>query len=278
MRTNYRQPLNAIWTGNDLSYIEQICLSSALAVGHPVDLWTYGPIGSVPSGVTLRDAREVMPENMMVVHERKKSPAIGADLFRLLLQQQGRGCYIDCDVLVLKAIPDEPYIFGLNVGGLNNAVLRLPAGSPMLDDMLGMMLARPIMAPWWSWRRKGRQHVRHWFGRDHTLAQVPWGTTGPRAITYFAERHGVAHLAKAPAVFYPLPHYDAEAIFDAPPRVDALITASTIAVHLWHSAIKTRIGETPPAESWIGEQGERLWRQLALTASVQPLQSSQALP
>jgi hypothetical protein len=141
---------------------------------------------------------------------------------------------------------------------LNNAVLRLPARSPMLADMLAMMMSKPIIAPWWSWRRKLRQRARAAFGIDFSLARLPWGTTGPRLINHFAAQHCITHLAKATPVFYPLPHYEAEAIFGPSSIVASYCTEDTVAVHLWHSAIKARVSDRPPPGSWIEAQCKRL--------------------
>ena len=51
--------LNSLWVGDRLGYIEQLCLVSALAVGHRFTLYSYTPdvLRGVPNGIDLRDAR-----------------------------------------------------------------------------------------------------------------------------------------------------------------------------------------------------------------------------
>ena len=66
------QDLCALWVGGELSYIERLCLASMLDIGHKVALYTYEGVPNAPSGVDLRDAREVMPQNMMVRTSRSR--------------------------------------------------------------------------------------------------------------------------------------------------------------------------------------------------------------
>jgi hypothetical protein len=247
--------LNALWVGGDLTYLERVCLASAVAMGHPVDLYSYHPIGNAPPGVSLRDAREVMPESMMIKYKREKSFALGANLFRLMLQKLGRGCYIDCDVLLLKPIPESDYIFGWeDADTINNAVLKLPPDSAILTDFLAMIAAKPIIVPWWSPTAKLRQRAKAIVGNDRDLASLPWGTTGPRAITYFAHQHRLTERASPIEVFYPNPYQAAEDIFEPSAVVEARLTDKTLAVHLWHNRIKFCCKLAPVPDSFLAKQ------------------------
>jgi hypothetical protein len=262
--------LNAFWTGGDLSYVEQLCLSSAAAMGHDVDLWTYGTIGNAPKGVTLRDGREVMPESMMIWHKQKNSPAIGADIFRLLLQEQGRGCYIDCDMLFLKPLADADHIFGWqSADSINNAIIKLPIGSPILADLRALLAAKPVILPWWGPSTRLRQRCLGLVGRDRDLSELPWGSTGPKAITHFARKYGLVGLAKPKGVFYPLNWKDAEDIFKPAEVVTARITENTICVHLWNQMIRWCRNMAPLPGSFMWEQcvrfgvRDRRWADIA---------------
>ena len=66
--------VNSLWVGDRLGYLEQVCLVSAAAVGHPVTLYSYTPdrLKGVPPGIELRDAREVMPEERVVKYAGHK--------------------------------------------------------------------------------------------------------------------------------------------------------------------------------------------------------------
>ncbi|MFP4538998.1 MAG: hypothetical protein ACLFPA_11940, partial [Dichotomicrobium sp.] len=58
--------LNTMWVEGPLSYVEQVCLKSALACGHKVVLYTYFDVTGVPDGVEVRDGREVMGEDYLM--------------------------------------------------------------------------------------------------------------------------------------------------------------------------------------------------------------------
>jgi hypothetical protein len=252
--------LNALWADGDLRYIERLCLTSAVAVGHEVDLFTYGSIGNVPAGVSLRDAREVMPERLMLKYESHDSVALGADIFRLMLQQQGRGCYIDCDVLLLRPIPDEPYIFGWqSPDSINNAVLKLPSNCPIIPDILGMLDAKPLIVPWQPRLRRWKTRARALLSRGITAPEkAKWGTFGPRALTYFAGRHGLDHHAKPIDVFYPVPYAAAGNIFRPAEVATRHCTSNTLAVHLWNTVIRPYLELAPLPGSFIAQHCSRL--------------------
>jgi hypothetical protein len=191
----------------------------------------------------------------MVWHKQKNSPAIGADIFRLLLQEQGRGCYIDCDMLFLKPLADEDHIFGWQSDKIiNNAIMKLPVGSPVLADLRALLAAKPIMLPWWGPGPKLRQRCLSLIDRDQDLSDLPWGSTGPKAITYFARKHGLTRLAKPIEAFYPLYWRDAADIFKPAEVVMARLTENTTCVHLWNQMIRFSHNLAPLPGSFIWEQ------------------------
>jgi len=51
----------SLWIGPELSWMEQICLLSFMEKGHRTVLYAYDDVKSVPDGVEIRDAREIMP-------------------------------------------------------------------------------------------------------------------------------------------------------------------------------------------------------------------------
>jgi hypothetical protein len=57
---------------------------SAVAVGHPVSLYSYTPdqLQGVPDRIEVRDAREVMPEDRLVRYADTGAVQLGANFFR----------------------------------------------------------------------------------------------------------------------------------------------------------------------------------------------------
>lgn len=242
--------LNAFWTGGDLTYLERVCLNSALDVGHQVDLWSYEQINNVPLQINLRNAREVMPEHMCIWNKRENSPGPGSDIFRMLLQKQGRGCYIDCDLLLLRPIEDREYIFCEG----ENAVLKLPPDCPIIDPILRLAASDPMLPPWWSIAKRTKQRFKALIGRDQKIEDMSWVTLGPKAFTYFLEAHGLRSNALPGEVFFPVPFERASELFRPGASIDEYFTSDTVAVHLWNNAIKAFKEALPPVGSFIHEQ------------------------
>ena len=265
--------LNALWVEGRLGYIERLCLSSALQVGHDVVLYTYGKVEDIPYGVDVRDGSDVMPDNYMIKYTRRPSYALGSNRFRYFLQKQGLGCYIDCDVLFLKPIDTRcDYIFGFeSEGRVNSAVLKLPVQCDILEDLLQLAMERPVIPPWWPIRKKLQQWARYQLGKDKRLEDLEWGLTGPTGLTYYTKKHGAFSKVQPIDVFYPNPHQQALDIFD--PEIDfgSRITERTVTMHLWNEIIKSAARSQPPAGCFIHRECERLgisWQSCNTTASV----------
>lgn len=245
--------LNALWVEGCLSYIERVCLASAVHMGHDVVLYTYGKVEDVPPGVDVRNAEAVMPRKYMIKNRQSDSYALGANTFRYFLQRQNLGCYIDCDVLFVRKLDlSGDYILGWESDHrINNAVLKLPANSPMLDDLLNHALSRPVVAPWWRTSKRVRQRVLSYVGLDRPVEAMEWGILGPRAVTYFARKHDVIRDVQPIEVFYPLLYADAADIFRPDRSIEDVITEKTIAIHLWNNAIKPMRNIPPQPGSYI---------------------------
>jgi hypothetical protein len=54
--------IQALWIGARLGLIEQLSLASFLHHGHEVHLYLYAPCEGIPRGTTVRDGRDILPE------------------------------------------------------------------------------------------------------------------------------------------------------------------------------------------------------------------------
>lgn len=233
-------PINCLWFGGPLGVVEQLSLMSMLRQGHAVRLFSYDRALSVPSGVEVVDAREVMPEDRMFIHHRRKSPAIGADLFRCHLMERDLGLWSDLDVVLLHPLEQTPHhFFGWqDAHSIASGVLYLVSGSPLLRSML-TFLSEPFPVPpffdpltrWTLWVRRALGVPKH-------VREMRWGVTGPRALTYFAQLHGDATLALPPTVLYPVPLSEAHGPLTANWDINRYLTPETRALHLWNTALR----------------------------------------
>lgn len=249
---------NLLWVEGQLGPIERACLRSIVAQGHRVDLWHYRPLSGVPEGVNLRDGGEVVATKRLFRHIPTGSYALFSDLFRYEVLRQNRGIWLDCDVYLLKPIPlGDGHILGWGQPGVvASAVLALPAGSPLLAELIGYFDARRI-PPWLPllWR------LRYWLQRalhgQYRIETMPWGNLGPHAVTRLVAKHGLLHKVRPLAAFSPWTWQEADWIFRSEAKLEDRITPETLGVHLFNEMIRGTKNLEPAAGSFL----ERLHRE-----------------
>src|SRR5205823_4237725 len=151
------------WVGEGFGAVERACLRSVVRQGHRLTLYCYRePIG-IPDGVELQDASRVLPATAVVRH-RRGSVAPFSDWFRYELLKRGLGTWIDTDMYLLRPLDEQAeHLFGEERPGvINNAVLRLPADSPVLDELLAPF--RGTMPAWLAPRHRLSSYLRKWLG------------------------------------------------------------------------------------------------------------------
>jgi hypothetical protein len=209
-----REAIQSLWIGSRLSLMEQLCIRSFQAHGHPFHLYVDQEPAGVPADTVLHDVREILPDSP--IHRYQSgfgvgSPALYSDIFRMALLHQRGGWWVDMDVVALQPFPEtsEP-VLGSVVGRsgrrrLNSGVIRLPARSRLAQRCLEAMAATD-------------------------LSRVGYGETGPGLIHRAAEGLGLERFVQPQEVFYPV---GASRVWDLI-RPGALPT-SAIAIHLWQN-------------------------------------------
>ncbi len=254
---------NAIWVGRALGPVHAACLSSFVAAGHKTVLHCYELPKDVPAGVEIADARRLMPESAIVCYSKSGSYALFANLYRLKILEAGLGLYVDCDVYCLKPVADHDYIFGFESDTqINNAVLKLPRDSDALKNFLAATGKRNFVPPWFKRSRRWPLNVRKAIGVPVTIDRLPWGTLGPKALTHFTREAGVIGYGEPADVFYPVPHGRVGLLVDPGLKLDELITARTLCLHLYHQKLKPFLANIPP-ESPLGQLMLRVGAPLA---------------
>ena len=250
-----RDPINAFWHGPPMPPHLRACLQSFTRTGRAVRLFLYDR-SLVPSmtGVDFVDAREVMPIDQARAYVLEGSFSLAANRFRLELMRRGLGIWVDVDTFCLRDIDDaEPHLFGRqSPGSINNAVLRLPPGSPVIAEMLACFEPRAPVPPWFSGRRRLRVHLRRLVGLRCDAEHWHWGATGPAALTWLARKHGIDRHASPVERFYPLPLSMAERLAQADFDPTPWITPRTDTIHIWNQ----RLRNVAPTI----ERGSPLWR------------------
>jgi hypothetical protein len=189
-----------------------------------------------------------MPEDSIIAYKKGGSYALFANLFRYEILRAGLGLYVDCDVYCVRPIKDASYIFGWESGKLiNNAILKLPQDCPVLHDLCR------IKEPAWAVEQHRKLPLRkRLFRAAPSIAEMPWGTTGPKALTSYTRKHGMQDLVSPPDIFYPVSPIQIQLLADPGLTLEELITSRTRAVHFYMEMIK-RAGITDfPPKSPLG--------------------------
>ena len=225
----------------------EACLASFPARGARVALYAYDLSLQPPAGVELIDARTICPDMSLLgrfLVAGKPSIAVFSDYFRYRLLSDSDVCWIDTDLLCLKA-PDfggAPLIWGRQPEAhgkalINNAVLKLPRDYPVLREM----------------RARAEAAI------DEDLS---WGAIGPFLLTDIAEAHGVYATSRPPRDFYPIDPDE----FWRPllPRFRASVEAAVRGaqfLHLWSELLRRCAYDPfscPPEGSYLHESFVRL--------------------
>ncbi|MBJ3785821.1 hypothetical protein [Devosia sediminis] len=233
----------SFWHGR-LSWLEVLCITAFRRRGHPVHVYSYEPIESLPEGAEWRDAAAVLPRERLVFYKGKGTPGVFSDHFRYAVLRQGLGVYADLDIYLLKPIEGPPdYLFAWErPGSVNGAVLHIPAGAPLLDDLIAIFetTERPLFEPHLPPMRRWEVAIRRLFGDRVTPEHMQYGATGPMALTHYVAAHGLVGQVRSSATFYPVPYEGIPALMKAGSNLDAAITPETLGVHLWRSQLTDR--------------------------------------
>jgi len=146
---------------------------------------------------------------------------------------------------------ERAYLFGEETPGvINNAILRVPADSPMIPLLL---------EPFEKGRTpRGLHRRQYWPLRVAEVlrgavnpARLPWGSTGPLAVSHLARRFGMSSKALPPEVFYPVSWREADWIVDPAQKLADKVSEATVAIHLWNECIKNYKQELAPKGSFL---------------------------
>ena len=135
-----RHIFQSFWNGGELSPYERLCLKSFIDHGHRVALYTFHHL-TVPIGVELRDASELIPESEYFVYKEGPgagSPSAFSNLFRYKLLATKGGWWIDTDVICLaNSIPKSSFFAAYeSLDTINGAVLFAKKKDPLINACL----------------------------------------------------------------------------------------------------------------------------------------------
>jgi hypothetical protein len=235
--------IHMFWHGAPLSRLERMCMASFAAQGHRVHLHVYENPGATPSGVTLCDARAVLPEKNIFRHSKTGSMAMFADWFRYRVLYEHGGIWSDTDVVCLRPLAfAQPEIYAWeDEQRINNAILGLPARHQLAQWMAECCENPNRFLPYDDGRSK-RRKLRRRFLEGNRRGNVKWGEFGPTGFTAAARHLGYADKALPSFHFYPIHYLQWRLAFDAAPEDFNRVIEQSSAVHLWNDMTRREPG------------------------------------
>ncbi len=231
----------SFWHGvlNPFAYA---CLASFPQAGASLRVFSYNTGLDLPPGVRLADARSICPDETLTrrfIANGKPSIATFADMFRYRMIQKTGRCWVDSDMLCLRrpAFANDSFVFcrqadAVGTSLVNNAVLRLPPGSPALAELVDTAEAAIDV-------------------------DQKWGALGPFLLTPVLARHGLTHHALDSHICYPVEPEQFWKLFLPGYREWAEAEARGAGfVHLWSEAIAWSgydFWTCPPPGSYLHE-------------------------
>lgn len=234
--------IHMFWHGPPLSRLEQLCLASFVANGHPVDLYAYEEPVNVPSGVRIADAAKVLPRETLYTHRRSGSVGVWSDWFRYRVLDEAGGIWCDTDVVCVKPLDyADPMIFAWeNERFVCGAVLGLPAGHELAKWLAAACEDPHRSLPYddlGTRMRKWKRRVLQGNRRERT----GWGEYGPKGLTAALRHFGYERKILPRTHFFPVRCPEWHRIFESGVR-EPLTFEDTRAVHLWHNMMRERPG------------------------------------
>lgn len=261
-----RPKIAMLWISGPLRNIEKLCIASWIGNGHEVDVYSYGEIPDLPPGATPRDAGEVLSSEYIerlkpVAHvdRQRWQPLMNfSDLFRVKLMEQGRGLWLDGDVLLLRPIdfdPTLPYFAWEDWHRIGSPVFYLPKGAPFIEDYNRVYDSPDLMPPWLGFRRRVLKPLL-WKLRGLPYSPPDLGITiyGNDAFTRLARKHRLTRHALPKRSFYAWNAEQTNRFYDAAHGEALLGDDEVIGIHIHH---KGHINERPAEGSLYARAIER---------------------
>jgi len=233
----------SMWYGSHSNNLEKLTIKSYLANGYDFTLYAYDKSLEVPSGAILRDAREIMPEDMIYGEKGYWQPF--SDMFRYKMLMDTDHIWVDMDAICLR---DDwnfgDYILGLEedheyISKVNNAVLKLPPNSEALKYMYEYCLNVDKSAINWNPSYPG-----------------PPIELGPILLEQAVEKFNLKKYVQSEKTFYPINWQYAHMHFHPDPKVAEkikIISKDSYTAHITSSVASTRVNKNFfPKDSYIG--------------------------
>ncbi len=239
--TMNKHTITGLWVGETLPLLARLCIQSFLDHGHEFQLFTYRPYDNIPSGATVRDAREILPESAVFYHENG-SLAPFADWFRNEFLVREGGYWTDLDVACLSDdFPDADTWFCTQEKGLVAVgVIAFPPHHPLMEALRSMAEDPAAAAPWDSPEESAaRQHLAKQVSDvAERRRKAPWGHCGPEGFTRALRHFDMLSQSAPPSRLYPLHYTVWRKCYNGDCHLQSPELNNAWAIHLWGEMLR----------------------------------------
>ncbi len=263
----------SLWIGGRLSFLEQLCLKSFVDRGHETTLYVYENVEGVPEGVGIKDAHEIFRGKPYLVHHLHGSPAIHADFFRVkLMKQKENVIWADTDAYCYKPFDFESkFVFGWLDEEVANGVMQLPQDSLTLKKYNAFLSTKVPIPPWWSKEKRFEWILRRKRGEKTGFEDMPWASTGPKALTHFLQETGEVEYAQKEKVFYPFTWAARRNFLLAPRRFMKSVAPETVSFHFYGRIVRRILAQEFGGLPKPGSMLDVLCREHGIDAEAAPI-------
>lgn len=204
--------IQALWIGDRLSPMEQLCIRSFMYHGHEFHLYVYQETAGIPSGTVILDGHTILPASRIFTYREHATYAGFANFFRYRLLLDRGGWFVDADTICVKPFefPSE-YVFsseGINGRQLVNlGAVRVPPKSQLMRT---------------AWEACEQFDVK----------ELKWSQSGPTLLRDCIEACSLESFIQPWDVFCPVHFSYWERMLD--PQVTWDFGPRTHAIHLWN--------------------------------------------
>lgn len=214
--------IQTLWIGEELSDLENLCISSYIKNGYDFHLYAYDEISNVPEDCIILDANSILDKSEIFcynVGQGKGSFSAFSNLFRYKLLFEEGGVWTDTDVISLNRFPEDlEYIFASEKDGdkvvCSSNFIKAPAGSDF---------------------------AKYCYDKASSVNRetLQWGTIGPSLVGESVKAHGLSDFVLHFKKFNHVPWYNTEVFFmgDPPSTGDLIyetVMRDSYCVHLWN--------------------------------------------
>lgn len=248
--------IHTLWIGGKLGPLEWLCLSSWVRLGYQVILHTYERY-SVPKGVELYDASQLMSPDSVFRNRRNGSLATFSDIYRVLILKHFQGLWLDADIFLVR-----PFDFsarnvlakenGDSIDNINNAVLKLSEDHPILCDIVKRFRNPYSALPWNKPGKLWQIFVQSMVFLRLEPKHLPWGALGYLAIQAHVSKYGFEGQILGSELCLTA---NTVALFDETDDPDASLSDPIVYVHFYRSQITCDLNKRVPSSVY-----DNLWK------------------